>query len=134
MHKSNYTKNMGSKYRLFTFLGIICIIAPLLIGVIAGFKIGATNKKVILGMTLIVSLICVAINAFSGFKHEFRFTIWIMLLGIYQAIGYILPIIIEMAVSTGLYEFVFRPLARKYKNLYIINKEMDKRGNMENKT
>lgn len=33
-----------------------------------------------------------------------------------------------MCVTTALDEFIVEPLQKKYKNLYIINREIDKRG------
>ena len=50
-----------------------------------------------------------------------------MILGIYVCIGNIIPLLFVMIATTGLDEFVFTPLYKRYNNKYIINKEIDKR-------
>lgn len=121
-----------TKYQkgLTIFLGIFSFVItylPLIIAVIMGFANGdiETRNKVVLGLTVIVAVIF-AIFTFL-FKHRIRSTLWILLLGCYIALDNMLWLIVTLAVCTMLDEFVIHPLYKKYKNLYTINKELDKR-------
>ena len=79
-----------------------------------------------LGICLVTVLIFTIINVLI--KHRIRCTIWILLLGIHACVENITTLLIIMAITTAIDEFIFEPLAKKYKNKYIINKEIDKRG------
>ena len=57
-----------------------------------------------------------------------RCGIWIVLTGLAYACNNIVPLLLIMAITTALDELVLTPLAKKYENLYTINKEIDKRG------
>ena len=61
-------------------------------------------------------------------KLHLRSAIWLLVLGVYICLQNIQTLLIMVAVCTILDEIVFTPLHKKYKNLYIINKEIDKRG------
>jgi hypothetical protein len=99
----------------------------LIIYIIKGFADGSIHKgeKVFLGMTVIMALILVTINTL--FKYKLRSPIFLLLLGIYFALGNILPLIIILSIGVILDEFLFEPLTKKYKNLATINAEIDKR-------
>ena len=83
-------------------------------------------KAVTLGVTLVTVLIFTLINLI--FKHRIRCTTFILLAGIYAALGHITSLIFIMAITTALDEFIAVPLYHKFKNLYTINKEIDKRS------
>ena len=121
------TKKYKNKAMLYLILDIIITVLPLLVYLIKAFIEGtAIVQKVTLSLVLMVEIILVFINIL--FKRRIRCAVWIALIGIYSCVGSIMPLIFFLAGSTMLSEFVFEPLRKKYKNLYIINKEIDKRG------
>lgn len=121
---------MTSKYKktyvLARILSAIMVIVPLFIYAIIGFVQGSIRSKLVLGMCLIVAAIFVIINIIA--KHRIRSTIWLVLIGIYSACNNIVPLLIIIAVTTILDEFVFEPIYKKYKAKYEINKEIDARS------
>lgn len=120
---------MTEKYkRLYIALRImsaILVIAPISIYTTLGFIQGTTGSKVVLGMCLTTALIFVIINVIA--KHKIRSTIWIVMIGLYMACDNIIPLLIIVATLTVIDEFVLEPLYKKYREKYVINKEIDKR-------
>lgn len=120
------TKKYKKRAKWLQIISVALIVIPLLVYAVMGFVNGSIGEKVTLGMTLIVCLIFVLINAV--FKYNIRSTIWIMLLGIQICLTNITSLLVIIALSTMMDEFVITPLAKKYKQKYIINNEIDKRG------
>ena len=106
-------------------LSVILLLAPIIVFSIIGFIEGQVHEKLVLGCTLITALILVLINAI--FKYNIRSTLWICILGIYMCLDNIMPLLLIIAISTIIDEFIVTPLQKKYKNLYVINNEIDKR-------
>lgn len=53
------------------------------------------------------------------------------MIGLYVAVDNIIPLLIMLAVTTIIDEFILTPLARHYKAKYTINKEIDNRMSNE---
>ncbi len=123
---NDVTKKYRTKYRICKTLSALMLLTPIIVYLVMGFVDGTTGQKFTLGMCLTLALIFVLINIV--FKHRIRSTLWVMLIGIYICVDNIIPLLILMATSTALDEFVFEPLAKGYKNKYTINREIDKRG------
>ena len=119
------TEKYKKLYIFFRIASVILTICPILIYTIIGFASGDTGKRVTLGLCLTLVLLMVLLNVII--KHRIRSTIWIMLIGIYIACNNIVPLLIILTLTTMLDEFLFEPLYKKYKEKYIINKEIDKR-------
>ena len=120
------TNNYKKKYKICRALSILLTLIPLLVYTILAFVQGTVGSKITFGMCLLLAAIFTLVNII--FKHRIRCTIWIIMIGIYMCVSNIIPLLFLMAFSTALDEFVLSPLESKYKNLYIINKEIDKRG------
>ena len=123
----NQTKKYKELKNLYLFLDIFVTLLPLLVYI--GMAIANNNavvQKVGLSLSLITALIFVILNIML--KLNIRSTIWIVLIGIHCCIENIMPLIFMLAISSLLSEFVFAPLYKKYKEKFIINKEIDKRG------
>lgn len=120
------TKNYKTKKNICKLISILLTITPILVYTILALIYGDFGQKATMSICLLTSLIFVAINIV--FKHHIRCTIWIMLVGIYIAIDNITPLIIIMAITTMLDEFIFEPLTKYYFNKYSINIEIDKRS------
>lgn len=120
------TKHYKRLACIFSLLSILATLVPITIYIIIAFVNGTIGEKVSLGICLVTVLIFTIINILL--KHRIRCTIWILLLGIHACVANIKTLLIIMAITTAIDEFIFEPLAKKYKNKYIINKEIDKRG------
>ena len=121
------TKKYKIKLNICRLLSFTLTVLPVIIYTIMGFMDGTIGEKVSLGICVILALIFVLINVM--FKYHIRSTLWVLLIGIYVCIDTIIPLLIIMAATTIIDEFVLVPLINKYKNKYIINKEIDLRGN-----
>ena len=120
------TRKYKNLYIFYRIMSAALVILPLLVYTIIGFCNGDIGKKISLGLCLILAIVMVLINVII--KHRVRSTIWIMIIGIYTCCDNITPLLFILAASTILDEFVFEPLAKKYKEKYVINNEIDKRG------
>ena len=120
---------MTEKYKkTFVFcrtLSLLMTIIPILVYIVVGFSEGTIRSKLVLGACLTIALIFVIINILA--KHKIRSTIWILMIGLYSACKNIIPLLIIIAVTTVIDEFVLEPLYKKNKEKYIINKEIDLR-------
>ena len=121
------TKKYKIKLNICRLLSFTITVLPVIIYTIKGIMDGSIGEKVSLGICVILALIFVLINIM--FKYHIRSTLWVLLIGIYVCIDNIIPLLIIMATTTIIDEFVLVPLINKYKNKYIINKEIDLRGN-----
>ena len=121
------TKKYKIKLNICRLLSFTITVLPVIIYVIKGFMDGSIGEKVSLGICVILALMFMLINVM--FKYHIRSTLWVLLIGIYVCIDNIIPLLIIMASTTIIDEFVLVPLINKYKNKYIINKEIDLRGN-----
>ena len=120
------TKKYKLQRNIFRAIDIGLTVLPLLIYTIIAFSSDAIHQKIVLGVCLTMALIFVAINLI--FKHNIRCTIWIVLIGIHSCVENLMPLILIMAITTILSEFIFNPLAKKAEAKFTINKEIDKRG------
>ena len=121
------TKKYKIKLNICRLLSFTITVLPVIIYTIKGFMDGSIGEKVSLGICVILALMFMLINIM--FKYHIRSTLWVLLIGIYVCIDNIIPLLIIMASTTIIDEFVLVPLINKYKNKYIINKEIDLRGN-----
>ena len=121
------TKKYKIKLNICRLLSFTLTVLPVIIYSIMGFIDGSIGEKVSLGICVILALMFMLINVM--FKYHIRSTLWVLLIGIYVCIDNIIPLLIIMATTTIIDEFVLVPLINKYKNKYIINNEIDLRGN-----
>lgn len=126
MELNERTKKAKNKYIIFKTLSICLTFLPLMVYVVIAFVNGAPMEKFTMGCMVTLALIFVALNVIM--KYNIRSTVWVLILGIYLCLDNITPLLIIMAVSTILDEFIVSKLAVKYKNQFVINKEIDKRG------
>lgn len=120
------TKKYGRLAGLFETLSWMIITVPMLVYVVIGFIEGPVVSKVALGLTASAALIMVAIAGLQ--KVRLRSPFWILTIGLSFCLTEIYPLLIMMGAGTILDELIFTPLSKYFKNLYTINKEIDKRG------
>lgn len=121
------TKKYKRIYKLLSLLSLLLTLAPIIVYIILGFMHGSIGQKVTLGICLLMTIILTLINVM--FKYKIRSTIWILLIGIYVCMDKITPLLIIIAITTIIDEFILEPLVKSYKSKYTINKEIDKRQN-----
>ena len=120
------TKEYRREKWLLLILSILCNLLPIAIYTIKAFIVAGIGQKVTLGVCLTLSLLFVLINFIT--KHRIRSTLWILLIGIYVCLDHIQSLLIIMAITTIIDEFILEPAYKRVKNKYIINKEIDKRN------
>lgn len=120
---------MTTKYKklywTFQILSWIATLGPIIVYAIIGYIEGTAVQKVSLSATIVCAIILFTMAAL--FKYRLRSPVFLILLGIYAALKEITVPLILVSVFTILDEFLLTPLARKYKQLLVINKEIDKR-------
>lgn len=122
---TDVTKKYKRTNKILSFFSILLNCIPILSYTIIAFANGSIRQVTALGLALTVAIMFTIINLV--FKHHIRSTIWILLLGIYVCLKNITPLLILIAACTMIDEFAINPLRKKYKQLYTINKEIDKR-------
>lgn len=120
---------MTKKYKrasaCFWWLSTLSLAVPIMIYIIKALASGTDLQKVTLFSTVMISIVLAIINAMM--KIHMRSIIWILVLGIYTCLGNIQNMLIVIAVATIFDECFFSPMHKKYKELYHINREIDKR-------
>ena len=122
------TKDYKTKWMICRFLSILMTIGPLAYFFVKAYidgEVGVTQKMT-LGICTVVCAILIIINI--TVKKSLRSPIYIIIIGIYVCLDNLMLLFIVMAATTIIDEFIFSPLASKFKNQYTINKEIDKRG------
>ena len=125
---SKYTKSTRTKYWVLKVISLLLLFAPLLayIGIALSTHDVIVVEKVALVGSVAVALLLTTINFIS--KRNLRSPIWIILLGLYFAMGeFLMPLIISLAVASTLDDLLFRPLTKYYKTKLIASKTIDDR-------
>ena len=119
------TKKYKRLALIMGLISILLLITPIGYYTTMAFIAGTVVEKVSLGALATLAVIMVAINALL--KLHLRSPLWIMLVGIYLVLDYILPLILIIAITTIADELIFTPLRKRFKNKALINGEIDKR-------
>ena len=124
---TEYTASIQKKAMIFHIISLSLTVLPICVFVFKAFLDGnvSASRKLCMGLLVFFSFFLTIINVL--FKYSIRSTIWLLLLGIYICLDNIIPLLIIIAVTTIVDEFVITPLYKKYKGEYKINKEIDKR-------
>ena len=120
---TNKYKNI---YRTFKLLSWAVTILPLVVYFVIAFSKAEVVHKLAIGSMLTIVLILTVINVIG--KLQLRSPLFLLLIGIYVGLGQILTPLVITSCGVVLDEFIFTPLYKKYKQLYIINREIDKRN------
>lgn len=121
---------MTKKYKVlslvFGAISILLNIAPLLTYIVIGlFNSTLVYEKVAISLTVLIVLIMTVIAMVNKIAMKSR--LWILLIGVYVAMGEIMTAIIIIAVCQILDEIIATPVKKHFKNKYVINREIDKR-------
>ena len=120
---TNKYKNI---YKTFKLLSWAVTILPLVVYFVIAFSKAEIVHKLAIGSMLTIVLILTVINVIG--KLQLRSPLFLLLIGIYIGLGQILTPLVITSCGVVLDEFIFTPLYKKYKQLYIINREIDKRN------
>ena len=120
---TNKYKNI---YRTFKLLSWAVTILPLVVYFVIAFSKAEIVHKLAIGSMLTIVLILTVINIVG--KLQLRSPLFLLLIGIYVGLGQILTPLVITSCGVVLDEFIFTPLYKKYKQLYVINREIDKRN------
>ena len=125
MTVSVITKGYKSKWLICQALSLICTFGPVIGFGIYALAVSDTTTRVALSFLSLASILIAVVNIL--FKYSFRTAVYLMLLALSVALDEMTVVLIIVMACTGLDEFVFDPLAKSFKNKYIINKEIDRR-------
>lgn len=122
---------MTAKYRklywLFAIVSLLLNVAPLATYTIIGLvSADLVVEKVALTMTVFVVVILSLVALIN--KTTMRSRIWVILLGLYACLDYMLTPLLIIAITQILDEWFVNPAAKSFKNKLIINKQIDKRA------
>lgn len=120
------TKKYSRLSKLFAFLSFLLMVGPLASFTISAFITSTViTEKVMLTMTLFIVLIMSLVAWFN--KITLRSRVWVIIIGLYFILdSFIAPLLIIGSCQI-VDEWFISPIHKHYKNLYIINKEIDKR-------
>lgn len=122
---------MTEKYRKLKWAFFAASLACSVVPVIVFFIIGLANGDISISKKLTLSLgFCFTIGvSVVGLirKHHYRCGIWVFILVCYIAIKNFAPILLTFGICCCLDELIFTPMYRKYRELVVVNAEIDKR-------
>ena len=101
-------------------------LGPMLYYVMKGLITGSEVQKFTMGSMCVVAICLFAVNALA--KVSLRCPMWILLMGVYTCLDKIETLLIILCITTILDDFWLGPAAKHYKQRYLMNKEMDRRG------
>jgi len=134
MAKSEYTKTLQRQFWLFRILDWICLFLPTIIYVfIAWFDTGVlVYGKVAVTGTVLIAAILTAFNILM--KKRLTCIIWIALIGLAVAFReFLFPLIVIMAVTSCIHDFLLAPLVDTFKVKLISSKTDDDKKAFEAK-
>ena len=120
------TNKYKKLYETFKILSWSVTILPLVVYFVIAFSKAEIVHKLAIGSMLTIVLILTVINVIG--KLQLRSPLFLLLICIYIGLGQILTPLVITTCGVVLDEFIFTPLYKKYKQLYIINREIDKRN------
>lgn len=123
---SKATKKYKLQYISLLIFHLMLNILPMTVFTIKAFcESNAVTEKVMLSLMLTVVFILTVVTLIN--KVVLRSRLWLLLIGLWMCLDSILTVIILIAICQVIDELIVSPLTSRSKNLYTINKEMDKR-------
>ena len=120
------TNKYKKLYETFKILSWAVTILPLVVYFVIAFSKAEVVHKLAIGSMLTIVLILTVINVIG--KLQLRSPLFLLLIGIYVGLGQILTPLVITSCGVVLDEFILTPIYKKYKQLYVINREIDKRN------
>lgn len=120
------TKKYRRNYWILLILSILLNVCPLAVYTLkAVFESQVVYQKVALTSTVFIVLIMTAVSLVN--KVTLKSRLWIILIGLYICLDYIMTPLIIIAVCQVVDELIVTPLKKSSKNKLIIHKQIDAR-------
>lgn len=127
IRESEYTEKLKNKLFWLRFVLFLLLVTPIFYFFVSALASGADSwKKVTLVMSALISLGLIGLNFIL--KFHLRSPLFFMLIGIHVVMDNVMVLLVLIAISSALDEFILTPWIKKVKTQLIANKEMDKRG------
>ena len=120
------TNKYKKLYETFKILSWAVTILPLVVYFVIAFSKAEVVHKLAIGSMLTIVLILTVINVIG--KLQLRSPLFLLLICIYIGLRHILTPLVITSCGVVLDEFILTPIYKKYKQLYVINREIDKRN------
>ena len=123
---SETTKHYRLWYWVFFIFSVLLNVCPLAVySIKAIVESDLIYEKVTLVLTVFIVLIMTCISLVN--KVAMRSRLWVILIGIYFCLDYILTPLIIIAVCQIVDELVVNPLKHNFREKLVINKQIDRR-------
>lgn len=123
---TNITIRYKRLYVIFLIFSTLLTLAPVTVYTIkALIESNLIHEKVSLVLTVFISLILTCVTIVN--KQAMRSRLWIMLIGLYICLDYIMGPLIIIAVCQVVDELIVCPAKKGFKEKYCINKQIDRR-------
>ena len=125
---SSYTTKTRRILWVLRGLNVLLLFVPVIVYVIIALANGGVTApgKVSIVASVMISIILTTFNVIA--KNHLRCPRWIILIGLYVAFREsLLPLIIMLAITSALDDFVFTPLIKHYKAELETSRVIDKR-------
>lgn len=125
---SERTEKLQNKLFWLRFALCLILVTPLFYFFVAALAAGGVEawKKVTLVSTAMFSLILIGVN--FVFKFHLRSPLWVMLIGIHVVLDNVVVLLVLLAITSILDEFILTPWIKHVKIQVITNREIDRRG------
>lgn len=130
---SDITRKYKKALIILNIISVLLLFGPMvyyLAAAAVSMAVAGTTTATVAKVSLFSSaLITTGILTLIGVarKYTFRSSIWLLLIAIYVILNEVMWAIIIIGSCQIIDELLISPLITKYKNLYTINKEIDKR-------
>ena len=121
------TKKLGLIAKILTLFSLLLSFGPLMVYLVLSYSsavaepVGKITLTAMLGVSVILSFVCL-VNKYSP-----RCRLWLILIGLYMCLDSFIGCILVLAITQCLDELIISPLAKHYRNLHRINREIDRR-------
>lgn len=123
------TSKKTKKYRalaiIFDILTYITLVIPLIIAVCYGYNRASNLAALGISGAMLAAIIMVGMSIV--FKLDLKSWIWLLIMALGAAIDNFTPFLFVLGVCSITEEIVLRPAAKRYKEKYKINMEIDDR-------
>lgn len=128
---SKRTKQCKTLSLILGIIHFVCLFGPLFYFVPYAYIVGTAGRKIFLSVFLVVSLCLSIISVITDAKTRgglAKSVMWLIILGITCCLNEVKIFVYIMAIVSIIDELVVVRLRERYKNSYLANREIDKRG------
>lgn len=122
------TKKLKLSAVLLTLLSFVLSFGPLIVYTVLAYNSAMATDlaKITLTSMLSIGVILGIVSILT--KYIPRCIPWLILIGLFVCLDHFIGCVLVFAITQCVDELLISPMAKKYRHLYTINKEIDKRG------